>query len=211
MRLIQQSSKYLKKAQESFKKGEYSECLEFCSLASGILSEIQDNPNFVAKNKPFLQMLTMLADMALDHKDESTSLFAYYQIIKDSKTSDAQQEIIAMIENFDKNLFALNLALQSIQEADIDRSDGILYKDFQKIADDIGFKEAFEDLMFSTKIIFTHKGDFLFFMQNLVDYGFKDVAMNYFENVGNILFLDKDFLRIYKQILKAGDYKWKLH
>ena len=104
MRLIQQSSKYLKKAQESFKKGEYSECLEFCSLASGILSEIQDNPNFVAKNKPFLQMLTMLADMALDHKDEATSLFDYYQIIKDSKTSDAQQEIIAMIENFDKNL-----------------------------------------------------------------------------------------------------------
>ena len=53
----------------------------------------------------------------------------------------------------------------------------------------------------------SRKGDFLFFMQNLVDYGFKEVAMNYFENVGNILFLDKDFLRIYKQILKAGDYK----
>lgn len=207
MHLTQQCSKYLKKAQESFKKGKYPECLGFCSLASGILSEIQGNPSFIAKNKVFLQMLTMLADMALDHKDEATSLFDYYQIIKDSKTPNAQQEIITMIENFDKNIFALNLAIQSIQESDIDKNDGILYKDFQKIADDIGFKEAFEDLMFSTKIIFTHKGDFLFFMQNLVDYGFKEVAMNYFENIGNILFLDKDFLRIYKQILKTGDYQ----
>ncbi len=205
MDLNKQFSKFLKKAQESFKKGKYLECLKFCSFANGILPETQDNSDFPPKNQLFLQMLTMLADMALEHKDEATSLFEYYQILKASKdpeTQNPQQEIITMIENFDKNLFALNLAIQSIQEADIDKNDGILYKDFQKVVDNIGFKEAFEDLMFSTKIIFTHKGDFLLFIQNLVDYGFKDIAMNYFENIGNILFLDKDFLKIYKQILK---------
>lgn len=208
MDLHKQFSRFLKKAQESFKKGKYLECLEFCSFANGILPEIQDSPDFAPKNQLFLQMLTMLADMALENKDEATSLFEYYQILKaskDPKTPNPQQEIITMVENFDKNLFALNLAIQSIQEADIDKNDGILYRDFQKIVDNIGFKEAFEDLMFSTKIIFTHKGDFLFFIQNLVDYGFRDIAMNYFENIGNILFLDKDFLRIYKQILKSGD------
>ena len=110
-----------------------------------------------------------------------------------------------MIENCDRDVLMLNLAIQRIQEADIDKNDGILYKDFQKVVNNVGFKEAFEDLMFSTKIIFTNKGDFLFFMQNLVDYGFKDIAINYFENIGNILFLDRDFLKIYKRILKSGE------
>lgn len=203
MDLTKQFLKFLKKANDFFQKGQYLECLEACSLANGILQGIQEDSSIPIKKLSFLQMLTLLADMALEHQEEARALYEYYQVIK--KTKNAPKEIIKMIENCDRDVLMLNLAIQRIQEADIDKNDGILYKDFQKVVNNVGFKEAFEDLMFSTKIIFTNKGDFLFFMQNLVDYGFKDIAINYFENIGNILFSDRDFLKIYKRILKSGE------
>ena len=106
-----------------------------------------------------------------------------------------------MIDNFDKNIYALNLAITRLEDIEVDKNDGILYADFETLAKKIGFKEAFEDLMFSSKIIFTSKSDFLIFMQNLVEYGFKDVAIHYFENIGDMLFFDKDFANLYQKIL----------
>lgn len=94
------------------------------------------------------------------------------------------------------------MVIQSIQDIDIDKNDGILYKDFKELEKDIGFKEAFEDLMFSSKIIFTNKNDFLYFVKNLVKFGYEDIAMNYFENSGSFLFFDRDFLNFYKEILQ---------
>ena len=109
--------------------------------------------------------------------------------------------LLSMIDTFDKNMYALSLAITHFADIEVDKNDGILYTDFENLAKKIGFKEAFEDLMFSSKIIFTNKNDFLIFMQSLVKHGFRDIAIHYFENIGDMLFFDKDFAHLYQKIL----------
>ncbi len=143
-----------------------------------------------------------LSDMALECEDEARAFFEYYQVIRGKNDLEAEEIVLEMIENFDKNLYALNLAIWSLQEAEIDKNDGILYEDFVVHSAKVGFKEAFEDLMFSSKIIFTNKNELLFFVRNLVKFGCEEIAINYFENAGHLLFYDKDFIHLYRRFLK---------
>ncbi|WP_300674044.1 hypothetical protein [Helicobacter sp. UBA3407] len=128
--------------------------------------------NLNAKQSLYFTMLCMLSDMALEYEDEARALFEYYQVIHNKNNLEAEEIVLEMIENFEVH------------------------------SAKVGFKEAFEDLMFSSKIIFTNKNEFLFFVRNLVKFGFEDIAINYFENAGNLLFYDKDFMRLYRKILQ---------
>ncbi|TLE16316.1 hypothetical protein LS72_003395 [Helicobacter apodemus] len=194
------------KIKEHFIKRRYLEVLKDCSyLYAKIIAEL-DSEMVKQQSKlnemKTIEMFSMLADMALEHEEEARALFEYYQVTKTKNNWQAEESIIEMIGNFDKNLCELSMVIQSIQDIDIDKNDGILYKDFKELEKDIGFKEAFEDLMFSSKIIFTNKNDFLYFVKNLVKFGYEDIAMNYFENSGSFLFFDRDFLNFYKEILQ---------
>lgn len=177
----------------------YTQALELLSYANALSDSAQ-------LNSLEIQVLSALADMAIEHEEEARTLFEYYQVIckknkKDSKESP-EEILLSMIDNFDQNLYALNLAITHLENIEADKNDGILYKDFEALEQEVGFKEAFVDLMFSSKIIFTNKNDFLFFMQNLVKHGFREIAIHYFENIGNTLFFDKDFATLYQKILQ---------
>ncbi|WP_273212775.1 hypothetical protein [Helicobacter rodentium] len=187
---------FKRKAKLAFNKRQYLYVLEILSYAQILLDCLNE------KESLHLNMLGTLADMALEYEDEARALFEYYQVIYNKSNQEAEKVILEMIENFDKNLYALNLAIWSLQEAEVDKNDGILYEDFEIHSAKVGFKEAFEDLMFSSKIIFTSKSEFLIFVRNLVKFGFEEIAINYFENAGNLLFYDKDFMRLYQQILQ---------
>ena len=187
---------FKRKAKLAFNKRQYLYVLEILSYAQILLDCLNE------KESLHLNMLGTLADMALEYEDEARALCEYYQVIYNKSNQEAEKVILEMIENFDKNLYALNLAIWSLQEAEVDKNDGILYEDFEIHSAKVGFKEAFEDLMFSSKIIFTSKSEFLIFVRNLVKFGFEEIAINYFENAGNLLFYDKDFMRLYQQILQ---------
>jgi hypothetical protein len=58
--------------------------------------------------------------------------------------------------------------------------DGVLYKDVKNL---LTSKENLENLLLSTKIIFENKDELLEFFQLLLDYGYKDVAISYFEEI----------------------------
>lgn len=186
------------KAKQAFNARYYIKALEFFSYASAQRSGSESK-----KENLQFEMLCALTDMALEHEDEARALWEYYQIIAKKNNTEAEETILDLIANFDNNLNLLNLAISHLQNIEVDSSDGVLYEDFLKVAKKIGFKEAFTDLMFSSKIIFTNKNDFLFFVQDLVDYGFRDIAINYFENANKSLFFDKDFMHLYKKILQT--------
>lgn len=188
-----QYAKLKNKAKRAFIKQQYTQALTLLSLAHTF--------NTNSKESLQLNVLCALADMAIEHEEEARGLFEYYHIISKKNEQEASEMLLSMIDNFDKNIYALNLAITRLEDIEVDKNDGILYADFETLAKKIGFKEAFEDLMFSSKIIFTSKSDFLIFMQNLVEYGFKDVAIHYFENIGDMLFFDKDFANLYQKIL----------
>ncbi len=58
--------------------------------------------------------------------------------------------------------------------------DGILFSDVKKI---IKSKEELENILLSTKVIFEKKEDLLEFFEMLLNYGYKESAISYFEAV----------------------------
>ncbi|MCI5969214.1 hypothetical protein [Helicobacter sp.] len=203
------------KAKHAFIKRNYTQALELLSYAHVMRLDfgIQSEDSIHSKESLEIETLCALSDMAIEHEEEARALFDYYQVITQKNKQESQKDsskqfksaeeiILDMVQNFDQNIYTLNLALTHLEDIEVDKNDGILYKDFENLEKEIGFKEAFVDLMFSTKIIFTNKNEFLFFMQNLVKHGFKEVALHYFENIGNNLFFDKDFAKLYQKILQ---------
>lgn len=192
------------KAKRAFVERNYTQALTLLSYAHSL--NLDSNLDTDSKKSLELKTLCALTDMAIEYEEEARALFDYYQVIakknKRNLKESPEEIILDMVQNFDQNIYALNLAISHLENIEVDKNDGILYGDFENLEKKIGFKEAFVDLMFSTKIIFTSKNEFLFFMKNLVKHGFKDIALHYFESIGNNLFFDKDFAKLYQKILQ---------
>lgn len=71
---------------------------------------------------------------------------------------------------------------------------GILYVDFKCLSLERGFKEVFEDLMFSFRVIFDNKEDFYEFLKELNYYGYYELVINYIENMYEDFFIYDEFL-----------------
>lgn len=74
---------------------------------------------------------------------------------------------------------------------------GILYVDFKCLSLERGFKEVFEDLMFSFRVIFDNKEDFYEFLKELNYYGYYELVINYIENMYEDFFIYDKFLRFF--------------
>ena len=113
------------KIKEHFIKRRYLEVLKDCSyLYAKIIAEL-DSEMVKQQSKlnemKTIEMFSMLADMALEHEEEARALFEYYQVTKTKNNWQAEESIIEMIGNFDKNLCELSMVIQSIQDIDIDK------------------------------------------------------------------------------------------
>lgn len=96
----------------------------------------------------------LLADMAQDFEEQALGIYEYYQILLSQEISKtkARAQILKTIQSLDKSTNKIFSFLRGIENLRADAIDGILYQDFKRIAKD-NFKRAFEDLIFSTKII----------------------------------------------------------
>ncbi|WP_394959834.1 hypothetical protein [uncultured Helicobacter sp.] len=127
----------------------------------------------------------LLCDSARDFPENAYSLFEYYQILLSSKISKqkAQRQILDILESVDRASFSLSDMFKGIEQKKIQELDGILYQDFlHSIKNRSGFKEAFEDIMFSTKIAFASPQEFYDFLEQLIDNGFIEIGLEYIES-----------------------------
>lgn len=179
------------KAEQAYLQGRY---VESAHTYSRILAEKAEDLE--------CRVGLLLADIALDHEEESKALYDYYQLLKRQKPQEAHRVMLELMESFDGNLNALATVAQGVGgEAEAVR--GILYSDFKRLVEDRGaFKQAFEDLMFSTKIIISNKEEFLEFLNALAENGFSDLALNYLESSGATLLYDPRFQRLYARVAR---------
>ncbi len=70
----------------------------------------------------------------------------------------------------------------SISPFNSDEIDGIKFTDVKNI---VKSKEDLENILLSTKIIIENKEQMLELFQMLLDYGFKESAINYFEDISS--------------------------
>ncbi len=184
-------SKYLKRGVNSFYKKDFKNALLHFALA------LREKPS-----SKEARISAILAELAFEREDEAIALYEYYLISKDSGVDKCEDMIEDIVNSVDFTIQSIEaLFIEDDIEAKINEENGIAYDDFKTfISNKDSFKEAFEDIMFSTKVIIHKKDDFIDFLEQLIDNGFKEVSMNYFESAVQLFPHDKKLLQLVKKV-----------
>ncbi len=180
----------LQSAERNFLNKEYTNALNLYAVALSI-----DPENIDA------QVGAILSDIGLEYYDEAQVLYYYYESKKDE--SDNPRE---MIEQLVRSLEAQQnyIDIFKIIETDELFSEGIEYEDFLSLIEaKENFKEAFEDAIFSTKVIISQKWQFVDFIKKLTENGYYSVALEYLETHAPLYGNDQDILTLYSLLPKG--------
>ena len=181
----------LQRAEDQFLRKDYSNALKIYGLL------LKDHPKLKEA-----KVGAYLSDMGLENDEEAQALFDYYQVIKRSST-DADRVISDLLQAINSTRVVIHQAFGGERD-ELVRGEGIAYSDFlQSIEDKGGFKEAFEDIMFSTKVIITAKEDFIDFMKRLIDAGYYEMVLGYLDAMAGDPVLDQDIYALYTLIPKG--------
>jgi len=141
-----------------------------------------------------------LSDLGIESEEEAQALFDYYQLIKTEK-ENAADIIDNLINSLDSSKVEIQKLLLNPIEEQLEYGEGIRYSDFLRLIESRGdFREAFEDIMFSTKVIITQKNEFINFVTQLAKEGFMETALSYLDNTTGLFSDDQDILALYNII-----------
>jgi len=188
---LQKTKRLLNQAENKFLTGKFDEALRDYGLI------LNQNPTLKEA-----RVGVFLSDLGSDNADEAHALFDYYQVMK-SENRDADKIINDLIQNIDNSKNRLYDALLKPMEKQAEFEDGVRYDEFLQLIEDKGsFKSAFEDIMFSTRVILTSKDEFIAFITLLIKNNFSQMAIDYLDNTHTIFQTDQDILRLYELIDK---------
>ena len=188
-------SKYkrLTEAKDSFSKADYKHALDqFASV-------LQNYPN----SKEAYNCV-ILSEMAMSGEGGAEALFDYYEILREDDKEQADAIMGDILQNMDGTLEKLSEVFAEPLRDRLELEDGILYQDFKTILDSgASFKDTFENIMFSTRVIITQKEDFIDFLDNLIEYGYTDMALTYLENALGAYPSDEPLRKLLKKLAKG--------
>lgn len=177
----------LKRAEAQFVNGEYLQSLQ----SYGLL--LKDHPDLGEA-----RIGVYLSDLGLESEDDAQALFDYYQVIKEEQ-EDAVEIIDNLIHTLDNSKNSLQELLIDPLKEQADYADGIRYEDFMQLVASRGdFKQAFEDIMFSTKVVITNRDEFIDFIKHLSTEGFREMALNYLDAASNAFGDDQEIYELYR-------------
>jgi len=181
----------LERAESKFLQGDYQDAL--CAYA------------LILKEYPALEEAKVgvyLSDLGAENGEEAQALFDYYQAIKDQQ-NNAVEIIDSIMNTLSYSQEKLKELLDPVEEQ-IEYSDGIRYGDFLALIQSKGsFRRAFEDIMFSTKVVITNKDEFIDFVTRLSREGFDEMALNYLDATASLFGDDQDVLTLYNVVQGA--------
>jgi len=187
--------KTLSKAKENFSKANYKEAMQQFGLV------LQNFPNSKEAYNGVI-----LSEMALSGEGGAEALFDYYEILKEEDRESADAIMNELLQNMDNSIEKISEVLVEPLKNRLEYEDGILYEDFQKLLQEGGdFKEIFENIMFSTKVIITEKEDFLNFLDSLIEHNFTDMALSYLESAITVYPNDKKLTVLLEKLVAKGD------
>ena len=185
--------KTLSQAKDYFSKSDYKTALEKFATV------LQDFPN---SKEAFNGVI--LSEMALSGEGGAEALFDYYEILKDEDKESADNIMSDILQTMDGTVEKLSEVFAEPLRERLEFEDGILYQDFKAILDKGGsFKETFENIMFSTRVIITQKEDFIDFLENLIEHGFAEMALTYLENALSVYPSDELLRKLLKKLAKS--------
>jgi tetratricopeptide (TPR) repeat protein len=179
----------LQRAENEFLQGNFKKALRSYGLI------LKDHPTLDEA-----KVGAYLSDLGSDSQDEAQALFDYYQIIKDEK-ENAVDIIDGLLDSLDTTKQNLQELFLDPVEEQVEYGDGIRYSDFLKLVESReSFKKAFEDIMFSTKVVITDKDEFIDFVAKLAEEGFDEMALGYLDATSHLFGNDQDVLALYNVV-----------
>ena len=178
----------LTRAEEQFTSGKYENALRTYGL---LLKEYPSDSD--------AQIGVFLCDIGLESTDEAQALFDYYQIIK-SEQDDAQEVMVDILSTLDISQGQVaELLNETVDKAEY--KDGIGYQDFLKFIENRGdFKLAFEDVMFSTRVILKNKNEYVLFITELIEKNQIELASQFLDSLSNSFSNDQEIYALYHKI-----------
>ncbi len=182
----------LQRAEEQFLNKDYTNALKIYGLLLKDYPQLKD-----------AKVGAYLSDMGLDLEEDAQALFDYYQAIKNS--SDDAEEII---DELSQTIYATRIIVQEqvvgALHEQVEYQDGISYGDFVSLINEKGnFREAFENIMFSTKVVITTKEEFVDFIKRLIEADYHAVALKYLDAISGHFGTTQDIYALYHLIPRA--------
>jgi len=145
----------------------------------------------------------LLSDLATDNEEYAHLLFDYYTVLKKSNPKDATKIIEEMISTLDEGIEHIaEIFSQSVKDG-ISYEDAISLDELKSIvSNNREFKQIFENIYFSTKIIIVGKKQFIEFMNMLIDNGLDEIALKYLDDVSDALKYDKQIRELFSKLQK---------
>jgi len=186
-------TKALKQANEYFLAGQYTDALRDYSL---VLKDFPDSKE--AYNG------AILADMAMSGESAGEALFDYYTILRSEDAESADIIISEILETMDGTMEQLSGLFDETIKQRLAYEDGIMYTEFKELVEnDSDFNRIFENIMFSTRVIITEKEDFVDFLDNLIDHGYKEMALSYLESALGVYPNDRQLRNLLRRLAKG--------
>jgi tetratricopeptide (TPR) repeat protein len=136
----------------------------------------------------------LLCDMAQQRESDAKTLFEFYEESKKSNADDANALLDDLLKDDTVNLSDEIWSFDKLYRSD-ELKDYVEYRDFLALVESRGeFKRAFEDMIFSTKIVIDSKEDFIEFISKLLENGYTNTALNYLESAIS-LYPHEDFFQ----------------
>lgn len=189
--------KTLNAANEHFMAGQYSDALRDYSLV------LRENPSSKEAYNG-----AILCDMAMSGESGAEALFDYYSILKSEDAEQADTVISEILETMDGTLEQLAGLFNEGVLQRLDYADGILYNEFKELVlSENDFKRIFENIMFSTRVIITEKEDFVDFLDNLINNGYKEMALSYLESALGVYPNDTQLRNLLRRLAKGKPFE----
>ena len=178
----------LSRAEEQFTSGNYEHALTTYGL---LLKEYPSDSD--------AQIGVYLCDIGLESADEAQALFDYYQIIK-SEQENASEVMVNLLSTLDVSQGQVAELLNSTIDK-VEYKDGIGYQDFLKFIEERGdFQRAFEDVMFSTRVILKNKEEYILFITELIEKGQTELATQFLDSLSNSFVDDQEIYALYHKL-----------
>ena len=182
------TSKYilLQRAEEQFLNKDYTSALKIYGLL------LKDYPHLKDA-----KVGAYLSDMGFDLDEDAQALFDYYQAIKNS-SEDAEEIIDELSQTIYATRFVVQEQLEGAIHEQVEYQDGISYNDFIALVEKTGnFRQAFENIMFSTKVIISSKEEFIDFIKRLISSEQQGIALKYLDSIAGQFGATQDIYALY--------------
>jgi|LSQX01.2.fsa_nt_gb tetratricopeptide (TPR) repeat protein len=190
MALVKKDLKALEEANALYLSGKYFQAMQ--------------KYNQLLVKYPFdeeLKLYILLCDIASENEEKSNMLFDYFTIEKKEDKNNAIESITTMIKAYDGDIEEISRLVKEISTMAVESLEAVDYKDFLELVKSRGsFKEAYEDIMFSTKVAITSKEEFFDFVNKLIDNDFRSSAYSYLDGFNEYFAYDSKIQELYKKL-----------